>query len=425
MESIRLINYRCFSDLQLTFKSKLNLFIGDNSSGKTTLMRALGAVLNSFFVGYSDEYTRFFGLSKDDFALSQTDTGFANDKPINIVFVIAGIEGALELHSKKGRTLQKPLDLVAKWANHFQQELFDENYKQVLSLPLFAGFSTNDIHSIRKLSPELFKIYFHKPSFGYYECMQGDGFLPYWTKRLLVLKEGDIGGLEIAGVQQAIVDALGGKGCNIINDISIRPQQGKVYYFLTDSRFSHTEELSDGYKRLVNIVLDLAFRCMLLNQGIYGLEACKKTGGTVLIDEIDLHLHPNLQSKVLGGLRNAFPNLQFLVTTHAPMVMTGIQQDADNIIYKLNFSNDCGYTATPIDLYGLDASTIVEIALHTTPRSSDVDDKLRSLFNFIDIDQYLEAANILKEMRKQFGDRLPELAKAESMLNFLNGDVHD
>jgi len=425
MESIELINYRCFKYLQFSFKSKLNLLIGDNSSGKTTLMTALSSVLNSFFIGYSDEYTRFFGLSKKDFTISQTETGLVNEKPIDVRFRISDISGSLYLHSKKSRTLQKPLVNIEKWAKKFQEELFDEKNKQVSALPLFAAFSTNDIHSNRKLSQEPFKQYLHKPSFGYYECLQGDGFLPFWTKRLLILKEGGVGELEILGVMRAVVDALGEKGCNIVNDMSIRPQQGKVYYFLTDSRFVQTEELSDGYKRLVNIVVDLAFRCMLLNQGIYGDQSCKKTKGTVLIDEIDLHLHPTLQSRIIPGLRNAFPNLQFIVTTHAPMVMTGIPLSEDSIIYKLNYTIETDYTVTPIELYGLDASTIMEVALHTVPRSIDVDDRLKTLFNFIDADQYAEASKTLHTMRAQFGDNLPELAKAESMLNFLNGQQDD
>lgn len=418
MKKIELTNYRCFPFLKLSFKKGINLLIGDNASGKTTLVRAISAVLNSFFIGFSDEHTRFIGLTKEDFRIVTSETGLANEAAIRIDFNILNEDASLQLISKKGRTLKEPLKPIKVTGETIYKKLFQQG-KQTHALPLFASFSTSDIHSSRKLSNEPFKKYEHKPSFGYYECLQGDGFLDYWTKRLLVLKEANTGELEIQGVIKALMNALGADGCNLIQDIHIRPIQGAIYYYLIDGRVTDTDNLSDGLRRLVNIVMDLGFRCMLLNKGFYGLAACEKTEGTVLIDEIDLHLHPTLQSLVLKGLQNAFPQLQFIITTHAPMVMTGISNEDTNIIYKLAYAQDKGYTATPIQLYGMDASSIIEIALHTVPRSKEVDERLMALFTLIDTDEYLKASQMLNEMRKEFGENLPDLAKAQAMLNFL------
>ena len=419
MKNIDLNNFRCFSKLTLDFKNNINVLVGDNSSGKTTLIRALSKVLNSFFIGYSDENTRFYGLSKDDFTILQTNTGLANEAAIRINFNYLNVDAALELHSKKGRTLQKPLNPIYNLGKEYYNELFDDNRNQVKDLPLFASFSTTDIHTSRKISLTPFKSYEHKPSFGYYECLQGDGFLSYWTKRLLILKEAGKGELEIQGVLNAVLMALGNDGCNIIKEVQIRHNQSKIYYILTDNREVETDNLSDGYRRLLNIVIDIAFRCMILNKGIFGLDACLKTSGTVLIDEIDLHLHPTLQATVTKGLLKAFPKLQFVITTHAPMVMTGIPVDDNNIIYKLNFNATEGYTATPLKLYGMDASSIIEIALNTIPRSIEVDNRLNDLFNLIDEDKFPQAFDKLSKMKKEFGDNLPDLAKAQAMLNFL------
>jgi predicted ATP-binding protein involved in virulence len=420
MKNIDLNNFRCFSKLTLDFKNNINVLVGDNSSGKTTLIRALSKVLNSFFIGYSDENTRFYGLSKDDFTILQTNTGLANEAAIRINFNYLNVDAALELHSKKGRTLQKPLNPIYNLGKEFYNELFDNNRNQVKDLPLFASFSTTDIHTSRKISLTPFKSYEHKPSFGYYECLQGDGFLSYWTKRLLILKEAGKGELEIQGVLNAVLMALGNDGCNIIKEVQIRHNQSKIYYILTDNREVETDNLSDGYRRLLNIVIDIAFRSMILNKGIFGLDACLKTSGTVLIDEIDLHLHPTLQATVTKGLQKAFPKLQFVITTHAPMVMTGIPVDDNNIIYKLNFNATEGYTATPLKLYGMDASSIIEIALNTIPRSIEVDNRLNDLFNLIDEDKFPQAVEKLTKMKMEFGDNLPDLAKAQAMLNFLN-----
>jgi predicted ATP-binding protein involved in virulence len=419
IEKIELKNYRCYEHLKLSFKKKTNVLIGDNSSGKTTILRAIRSVLSSFFTGYSDENTLFIGLSKSDFTVLESTSTLVNDTPINVNFDLLGLSAELVLNSIKSRTLRTPLKVLSKYGIELQKTLFDKELNQIKELPLFASFSTGDIHSIRKLPEKRFMKYSHKPSFGYYECMLGDGLFHYWTKRLLALKEGGKGNIELECVRQAIQCALGVNGCNIINDMEIRFIQEKVYYFFIDGREVVSDNLSDGYARLVNIVTDLAFRCALLNQGYYGVDACQKTSGTVLIDEIDLHLHPNLQALVLKGLQNAFPFLQFIVSTHAPMVMTSIKSNEENVIYKLIFTTEKGYEVNEVELYGMDASSIIDVVLDTTPRSKEVDEELKKLFYFIDEDQYEEANQLLAEMKLEFGDSLPELIKAESMINFL------
>lgn len=418
MKKITLKNYRCFENIPLEFSDKVNLLIGDNASGKTTIIRAISAALSSFFTGFSDSNTRFSGLSKEDFRIIKADDTLANENPIQVDFEWLGKESSLQLKSPKGRTLQDPLKPIKQLAQDKYNNLFVEG-KQVLPLPIFTSFSTSDIHKPRKFGKEIFKKYEHKPSFGYFECLQGDGFMDYWTLRLLVLKEGETGELETEGVTNALLAALGPEGCNVISKVHIRPLKSKVFYTLSDGRLTDTENLSDGLRRLVNIVLDLSFRCMLLNKGVYGLEACAKTEGTVLIDEIDLHLHPTLQAVVMKGLQHAFPKLQFIITSHAPMIMTGIPMDHQNKIIKLGYNNEEGYSANEIETYGLDASTIIQAVLGVTPRSADVEEKLKSLFSLIDNDEYQKASEKLVEMRKQFGDHLPELSKAEAMLNFL------
>lgn len=414
-------HYRCFSDLHLKFGNKITLLVGDNASGKTTVLKALRSVLSTFFTGFSDDYTRFLGLTKDDFTIQSSAVGLQTDKPISVVFCLHGHEGTLELMTKKGRTLGKPLKAMRQYSKNLYTVMFDKDGNRVFALPLMACFTTEDIHSSRKLKTDPFKKYFHKPSFGYFECLRGEGFLRYWTKRLLVLKEGQKSLVEVECVRLAVQKALGKEGCNIIYDIDIRPNQGKVYYKFMDGREVDTDNLSDGYARLVNIVVDIAFRCALLNAGLYGVNSYKKTHGTVLIDEIDLHLHPSLQSVVLKSLSDTFEGLQIIVTTHAPMVMSSIENANGNSIYHLNYSEVIGYTYTIREcLYGQDASTVIESALGLSPRIKVVEEELIELFDLIDKDKFTEAKSHLDNLRARFGDHLPELSKAEAMLNLLN-----
>lgn len=438
MRSVELTNYRCFQNIRLEFKDGVNLFVGDNASGKTTILRALRAAMSAFFSGYSDgDNTVFSGLSKNDFTIRESDYAVLNERPIEVSFDWSdymgypnimpqnyATESTLRLVSKKSSTQRSGIKDIRTYGRLLKDGLFDTGGRQVMALPLFASFSTDDIHS-KKRSIKRFNDYKHKPSFGYYACLHGDGLFEYWRKRLLILAEAGKGEREIAGVTNAIIHALGPDGCNVVSNMTVRPMKGCVYYHFVDGREIEAEYLSDGYLRLASIVTDIAFRCALLNQGVHGDDACRETRGTVLIDEIDLHLHPTLQSSVIGALQRTFPNLQFIVTTHAPMVMTGIESSEHNQVCKLGYTQENGYTCESIQTYGMDASTIIEVGLNHSPRDKNVDEKLTELFEKIDNDYFDEASVLLNGMREQFGYTLPELTKAETLLNLLNSTPDD
>ena len=434
MNEINLQNFRCYSDLTITFKSGINLLIGDNATGKTSVLLACKYVLSAFFSGFSDENTKWISPHNDDFRIRSSQGILLPELPIYIQFQTSDIIEypdilqqtslfdpsalyTLTKNSKKNsRALTTGIREYKNYAAWLMAGCFTESGQQ-MALPLFASFSTEDIHANRKIDASRFKIYNHKASFGYYECLEGNGFFPYWLKRLLVLQESRENHPEIIIVRTAIRNALGPEGCNIISDMQVRPNQRKVYYILPDGRETEANYLSDGYRRLVNIVTDLAFRCALLNRGIYGENACALTRGTVLIDEADLHLHPSLQAVVLKGLRHAFPRLQFIVSSHAPMLMSCVETNDENIVYKLNYSSADGYGIIPVNTYGMDLSTLTDVILDQVPRATAVDQNLSHLFRLIDEGDYKEAAELLQQLRDCHGENLPELTQAEAMLN--------
>lgn len=366
MKQIRLEHFRCYANQTIQLKKGINLLIGDNASGKTSMLKACKYVLSAFFSGFSDENTSWINPGVNDFTILVNNGVIAPEQPVKIHFTCdpdqyatLPYEGCfynpgddceeytLQKNSKKNsRALVSGISNYRDYAALLQTDYMDsddDRIVQVHPLPLFACFSTEDIHASRKIDANKFLQYAQKASFGYYECLEGNGFFSYWQKRLLVLQEGQKNLQEIEIVRNSVIKALGPDGCGIITDMQVRPIQRKVYYLFTDGREVEAELLSDGYKRLVNIVTDIAFRCALLNRDLYDLESPERTTGTVLIDEVDLHLHPTLQATVLKGLRNAFPNIQFIVTTHAPMIMTGVESNDENVVYKLSYSKEGGY----------------------------------------------------------------------------------
>ena len=98
-------------------------------------------------------------------------------------------------------------------------------------------------------------------------------------------------------------------GCFVIN----HPDVGEMI----------VDDLSDGFRSILSMVADLAYRMVRLNPQL-GEQAVVQTPGVVLIDEIDMHLHPLWQQTVLLDMQRAFPEVQFIVTTHSPQVLSSV-----------------------------------------------------------------------------------------------------
>ncbi|MFI3213509.1 MAG: AAA family ATPase [Eubacteriales bacterium] len=90
-------------------------------------------------------------------------------------------------------------------------------------------------------------------------------------------------------------------------------------------RRSPMKELSDGYKNTLSMIADIAYRMAVLNPALLE-NVIEQTPGVILIDEIDLHLHPKWQQRILGDLKEIFPLVQFIVTTHAPAVIHSVDK---------------------------------------------------------------------------------------------------
>lgn len=89
--------------------------------------------------------------------------------------------------------------------------------------------------------------------------------------------------------------------------------------------------LSDGLRNAIAMVADLAFRAYKLNPNL-GERAALETPGVALIDEVDMFLHPSWQQTILASLRDAFPEVQFLVTTHSPQVISSVPRECIRLL---------------------------------------------------------------------------------------------
>lgn len=443
MQDITIKNFRCYEEKSIKFRRGVNLLIGDNSVGKTSLLHACNLVVNSFFSGYSDENTVWISADNNDFR----NTGIA-EQPIEIAFhpgeldfpVISTPIGEsysldineelkIEKKSKKNSrnlvsgliSLRDYASTIKLWSHVLVEGV---GIKQFNILPVYACFTTEDIHSVRKFNKDKFKTYIQKPSFGYYECHDCRGLFECWIKRLLVLRGAQKGEDEINSVRNAIIDALGPAGCNIINDMDIRHNEGKVYFLFADGRESESALLSDGYRRLVNIVMDIAFRCALLNKSRFGDQCYKQTHGTVIIDEIDEHLHPALQVRVLKALQDTFPKIQFIVSTHAPLVMSSVEPRKDengndiNVVYRLEYA-DGVYSHKELKPYGLDANLILEEMSLVDSRVPEIADRIEKIKDLISEKLLDQASSQISLLEEETDSNQPVLVRLRAIINRL------
>lgn len=127
--------------------------------------------------------------------------------------------------------------------------------------------------------------------------------------------------------------------------------------------------LSDGAKSILAIASDIAYRMAVLNPHLLD-KVTEETDGIVLIDEIDMHLHPSWQRKVIDSLHKTFPKVQLIFMTHSPTVLTNVPKENIRI-----FNNGEIYTPD-VNTRGREVNSILREIMHTAIRPSDVTEKM-------------------------------------------------
>jgi predicted ATP-binding protein involved in virulence len=169
-------------------------------------------------------------------------------------------------------------------------------------------------------------------------------------------------------------------------------------------------QLSDGEKCLLAMVSDLARRLAIANPG---LSDPLQGEGIILIDEIELHFHPQWQRGILPTLSSTFPNCQFIVSTHSPQIVSDVQPDA---IYLLQQTHK-GLTAShAMSSYGRDSNQILEDLMGVPDRPIHIKNGLQQLFRLIDDGNLDEAQQLKEQLEQQIGLDEPEFVKADVMI---------
>ena len=171
-------------------------------------------------------------------------------------------------------------------------------------------------------------------------------------------------------------------------------------------------QLSDGYKSTISLVADIAYRMAVLNPQLLG-NVCEETDGIILIDEIDLHLHPTWQQRILQDLRYIFPKVQFIVSTHAPAVVSTAK--SENVIIL-----DNGEVYEPSgEVHGKDTNTIISGIMGASERPVEIKALFKEFYHYIDEGNADEAERVLKDVKNKIGEDDAEIASCNVKLKLL------
>ena len=158
---------------------------------------------------------------------------------------------------------------------------------------------------------------------GYRNCLdpKSDHFLfEKWFKQqetVAIQRRKQIGALEM--IRKVVTACIPGA-----DDFFFETAYDQLMIVLNDKGHQRFDRLSDGYRNMIAIVADIAHRAVRLNPHL-GEHAAELVEGIVLIDEIDQHLHPHWQRRVMGDLKKVFPKIQFIVSTHSPFIIQSLE----------------------------------------------------------------------------------------------------
>ena len=169
-------------------------------------------------------------------------------------------------------------------------------------------------------------------------------------------------------------------------------------------------QLSDGEKCLLAMVGDLARRLAIANPS---LPDPLQGNGVVLIDEIELHLHPKWQREIIPALTRTFPNCQFIVTTHSPQVISQVKPEG---IYILEKTDEGVVVKKPESSFGRDSNRILEDLMGVPERPQEIKESLLELFRLIDAGNIEGARQLRQQLAIEIGADEPEFVKADVLI---------
>lgn len=391
LSQLKLHNYRRFEDFEIDFHPELTVIAARNGQGKTTILEAIVAAFGPFAGAFDMGKSKH--IERTDARYSRVGKGYEHEQNFPVTIDARQSAPLLEwqraLLSAKGRTTTKEAAPLANWGKELQVSL---RTNSEVELPVIAYYSTARLWVAHKNLTRK-TVLTASRTMGYEDCLSSaSNFvqLQQWMGKatLATLQQKDVPGYE----QSDLGPRLQGI-CAAVDQVLRHEGWSRFHYSvaLEELAMDHPDHgllpvslLSDGVRAMIALTADLAFRCARLN-GQFAEQAPTRTKGIALIDEVDLHLHPAWQQRVIGQLREAFPHVQFIVTTHSPQVLTTVPSECIRIL------RDNKAYAAPAGTEGAEPQRLLQQVLgleDLRPPANLATQELREYLSLVDRDQW-------------------------------------
>ena len=413
IQEVKIANFKGLDEWNIKFKPGFNLIKGENGKGKTSILEAIAVGLGGFVAGLGDVATRHF--SQDEIRLVYQEVGDGSyDKKYMVpveVSLTAELDGEVfewtrgRSSAKASRSTIQPKKICKK-----AEQMANESG---VVLPVLAYQGAGRVWAQRReRSENIFRKQYFR-TVGYTDALlevSNNKLLLNWCAKMeQVAWQKEMKIAEYEAVKRAASDFMSYmEEDDAAYAVFYDKQQEELMYYKDDVVYP-VAQLSAGYQSLIWMVIDIAYRMAVLNPCMK--DRIAETNGVVLIDEIDMHLHPKWQWNIINALRTVFPNVQFIAATHAPILFASakdvwlIDVDQHEIHYDMS-------------RYGRDANSILREVMRVEERPVEVRKLLSQFYRAIDEDNVTAAEELLNRIEGIVGGNDPEVSGAWVSLDF-------
>ena len=414
LEKVHLKNYKAVEEMELDLKPGINLVIGDNGAGKTTVLEGISIALGGLFVNVAGVSTK--NIVKEDVRVIVKPVG---DSSTTLTYCGSCSVGC-SLKTCDGNDFSWSRVKEDLSATH--TKIDDKSVcvwmKKLTNQPdsLLPLISFQSVARVWKVKRGDFGIELKKKlddrRCGYIGCLDSSmdvKSIQQWCMKqeVMVVNKGKVREYDTF---KSIISIFM-KEINELDEapkVYYSPQFGELVY--KDSKAEMAlSKLSAGYQSLLWMIMDLAYRVCLLNPELQDRSQIK---GIVLVDEVDMHLHPKWQWNIVNALEETFPNVQFILTTHSPIVISSCKNE------HLILTTDDQNIVYPENAYGYSVQDVLNFRQGTLEKPEEIKMLTDSFYIAIEEDKYKEAEEILEKMEYVLGTDHADVRDARGELEW-------
>ncbi len=408
IQTFELVNFRGIANMSLGFAQQTTALVGVNGVGKSSVLDALAIALSNLTARITGQSAKARSMSMDDIRVGADYAKLTVTAELELPSPTAWTIALNRKAGKHSTGRSSILEALKGQADLLSARLgYRESVGQAINLPLAVYY---DVHrAVLDVPLRVRETQLNSPRTAYGDALGHGGtdfraFFIWFRNREDAENEGirDNPGhhdRDLTAVRRAI------EQFTQFTDLRIRRKPALRMTVSKSGTELNVLQLSDGEKCMLALVGDLARRLSLLNTE---REDPLLGEAVVLIDEIDLHLHPKWQRSVVASLERTFQNCQFIITTHSPQVLGELQPEQIILFRPEGISH-------PQVSYGLDSNQVLEEIMDAKPRSPKVGQALTQLFATLERHE-LDSARQQLSALSAMAPGIAELGGAQALL---------